>query len=175
VDEASKVTAGRGSKKVEAYHLFVPLLSSMDDFIILMLYYRKHAVETTEMLDFLKEIVEAVPDPSAGGTIDLESVDAESAKKKRGKGKRAGTSSEAGTKRRRKKKGVDGEVPGNMEGEVKSDQEPEPEADAAMDEDEDDDDRGPDHGGYSGGARYMAKGEAEDDQWKEDAPYLPRR
>jgi len=33
---------------------------------------RKHAVETIETLDFLKEIVEAVPDPSAGGTIDLE-------------------------------------------------------------------------------------------------------
>ncbi|EDR07963.1 uncharacterized protein LACBIDRAFT_149540, partial [Laccaria bicolor S238N-H82] len=44
VEEANKVTKNRGSKKVEAYHL-------------------KHAVETTEMLDFLKEIVESVPDP----------------------------------------------------------------------------------------------------------------
>ncbi|KAH9023491.1 histone-fold-containing protein, partial [Lactarius pseudohatsudake] len=44
VDEASRVTASRGSKKVEAYHL-------------------KHAIETTEMLDFLKELVEGVPDP----------------------------------------------------------------------------------------------------------------
>ncbi|KAI0262024.1 histone-fold-containing protein, partial [Gloeopeniophorella convolvens] len=44
VDEASRVTTARGSKKVEAYHL-------------------KHAIETTEMLDFLKELVEGVPDP----------------------------------------------------------------------------------------------------------------
>ncbi|KIY63622.1 histone-fold-containing protein, partial [Cylindrobasidium torrendii FP15055 ss-10] len=48
VDEAASVTQQRGSKKVEAYHL-------------------KHAIETTEMLDFLKELVEAVPDPSNGG------------------------------------------------------------------------------------------------------------
>ncbi|KAG2052370.1 histone-fold-containing protein, partial [Suillus hirtellus] len=44
VEEAAKVTIERGAKKVEAYHL-------------------KHAIETTEMLDFLKEIVESVPDP----------------------------------------------------------------------------------------------------------------
>ena len=36
---------------------------------------RKHAVETVEMLDFLKEIVEPVPDPSAGGTINLDAED----------------------------------------------------------------------------------------------------
>jgi len=53
VDEASRVTTSRGSKKVEAYHL-------------------KHAIETTEMLDFLKELVEGVPDPSAGGTVSLD-------------------------------------------------------------------------------------------------------
>ncbi|KAI8995237.1 histone-fold-containing protein, partial [Trametes punicea] len=66
VDEASKVTIERGSKRVEAYHL-------------------KHAVETVDMLDFLKEIVEAVPDPSAGGTIDVEAENAEQRAKKRGK------------------------------------------------------------------------------------------
>ncbi|KZT66894.1 hypothetical protein DAEQUDRAFT_639119, partial [Daedalea quercina L-15889] len=44
IEEASKVTVERGSKRVEAYHL-------------------KHAVETVDMLDFLKEIVEGVPDP----------------------------------------------------------------------------------------------------------------
>ncbi|KIO00671.1 hypothetical protein M404DRAFT_68079, partial [Pisolithus tinctorius Marx 270] len=44
VEEACNVTVHRGAKKVEAYHL-------------------KHAVETTEMFDFLKEIVESVPDP----------------------------------------------------------------------------------------------------------------
>ncbi|EAU83488.1 hypothetical protein CC1G_04744 [Coprinopsis cinerea okayama7 len=90
IEESHKVTAERGSKKVEAYHL-------------------KHAVETTEMLDFLKEIVEAVPDPSAGGTIDLEAENNE-AKKRRGKGKRATAAASAGeggtapTKKRRRKK-----------------------------------------------------------------------
>ena len=48
---------------------------------------RKHAVENTEMLDFLKELVQDVPDPSAGGTIDLD-ADGDN-KKKRGKGKRS--------------------------------------------------------------------------------------
>lgn len=55
---------------------------------------RKHAIETTEMLDFLKEIVQAVPDPSAGGTVDLDLVDAE-------------TSTSTGAKRSRKGKKVD--------------------------------------------------------------------
>ena len=64
VQESSKVTQNRGSKKVEAYHL-------------------KHAVDTTEILDFLKEIVQAVPDPSAGGTIDLEAEAAEKAQQKK--------------------------------------------------------------------------------------------
>ncbi|KAG5641444.1 hypothetical protein DXG03_005218 [Asterophora parasitica] len=89
IEEANKVTAERGSKKVEAYHL-------------------KHAVETVETLDFLKDLVEAVPDPSAGGTIDLELENAEAAaKKKRGKGKKAAASGdgEPPKKRARKKKG----------------------------------------------------------------------
>ena len=34
------------------------------------------------MLDFLKEIVESVPDPSAGGTIDLDIENAEVTKRK---------------------------------------------------------------------------------------------
>jgi len=72
VEEASKVTIERGSKKVEPYHL-------------------KHAIETTEMLDFLKEIVEAVPDPSAGGTVDLDGEGTEG-RRKRGKGKKSGWS-----------------------------------------------------------------------------------
>ncbi|RDX44644.1 histone-fold-containing protein, partial [Lentinus brumalis] len=66
VEEASNVTIDRGSKRVEAYHL-------------------KHAIETVDMLDFLKEIVQAVPDPSAGGTIDIDSENAEGRSKKRGK------------------------------------------------------------------------------------------
>ncbi|THV03907.1 histone-fold-containing protein [Dendrothele bispora CBS 962.96] len=84
VEGAGKVTADRGSKKVEAYHL-------------------KYAVETTEMFDFLKEIVESVPDPSAGGTIQLASANAE--KKKKPKGKKAANDGDgAAPKRRRKKK-----------------------------------------------------------------------
>ncbi|KAG1718339.1 hypothetical protein EDD22DRAFT_942532 [Suillus occidentalis] len=85
VEEATKVTAERGAKKVEAYHL-------------------KHAIETTEMLDFLKEIVESVPDPSAGGTIDLQAEAAENAKRKRSKAKKNGATTGEGPKRRRKKK-----------------------------------------------------------------------
>jgi hypothetical protein len=71
------------------------------------------------MLDFLKELVQDVPDPSAGGTIDLEAASAEN-KKKRGKGKRPVTAAVDPTtnptdpdapappkKRRRKKKDDD--------------------------------------------------------------------
>jgi len=85
IDESHKVTSSRGSKKVEAYHL-------------------KHAVETTEMLDFLKEIVQGTPDPSSGGTIDLDTENGE-VKKRRGKGKRAAAGEAKPQKRRRKKKG----------------------------------------------------------------------
>lgn len=84
VDESSKVTLERGSKKVEAYHL-------------------KHAVDTVDMLDFLKEIVESVPDPSAGGTIDLELESAEKEKKKRSKGKKAEGGAAPAPRKRRKK------------------------------------------------------------------------
>jgi len=102
IDESYKVTSSRGSKKVEAYHL-------------------KHAVETTEMLDFLKEIVQGTPDPSAGGTIDLDTENGE-VKKRRGKGKRAAAGEGKPPKRRRKKKGEtepaldeDEEAPGGDE------------------------------------------------------------
>ncbi|XP_006456665.1 hypothetical protein AGABI2DRAFT_228657 [Agaricus bisporus var. bisporus H97] len=104
IEESTKVTTDRGSKKVEAYHL-------------------KHAVDTTETLDFLKEIVEAVPDPSAGGTIDLEAENAEGKKKRKSKKPTAAAaaaaveSGEGGTttttaapkRRRRKKPPVEGE------------------------------------------------------------------
>jgi len=63
VEEANKVTEDRGSKRVEAYHL-------------------KHAIEHVDMLDFLKEIVESVPDPSQGGTIDIEAEKLEGKKRK---------------------------------------------------------------------------------------------
>ncbi|KIK80576.1 hypothetical protein PAXRUDRAFT_833448 [Paxillus rubicundulus Ve08.2h10] len=144
VEESSKVTVERGAKKVEAYHL-------------------KHAVDTTEMLDFLKEIVESVPDPSAGGTIDLEAEAAEGPKRKRGKAKKNGAPAPPGEpKRRRKRKGradADG-VGEEVAGGVKS----EAEADATMDED---DERG-------GGAESSNRDQ--DGAWRddEDAPYVPR-
>ncbi|KAG8988441.1 hypothetical protein FRB94_000697 [Tulasnella sp. JGI-2019a] len=48
VEEMSKVTLERGAKRVEVWHL-------------------KAAIERTEKLDFLKEIVEPIPDPYANG------------------------------------------------------------------------------------------------------------
>ncbi|KAJ7086487.1 histone-fold-containing protein [Mycena belliarum] len=144
VDEASKVTIERGSKKVEAYHL-------------------KHAVDTTEMLDFLKEIVQAVPDPSNGGKIDLEGENGE--KKKRGKGKRAaagnGTGEPGTVRKRKKKKGDADEEAGEGEGEVKSEPDPEDGDDANM-EDED-----PSYNGRKSAADM-------DSDW-EDKPFMPNR
>lgn len=74
----------------------------------------KHAVETIETFDFLREIVEAVPDPSAGGTIDLEAEASAEGKKKRRSKKVAvpGVAEGEGgavPKRRRKKKKADTE------------------------------------------------------------------
>ena len=46
---------------------------------------RKHAILNTPLLDFLKELVEAVPDPSNGGTVDEN--EAVPKKRTRGKGK----------------------------------------------------------------------------------------
>lgn len=51
VDEAHKVTVERSARRVEPYHL-------------------KQAIARTEILDFLKEIVENVPDPSSGAGDD---------------------------------------------------------------------------------------------------------
>jgi hypothetical protein len=62
---------------------------------------RKHAVDTVETLDFLRDIVANVPDPSAGGTIDIEAANAE---KKSRKGKAA--SGEGAPRKRRKKAAV---------------------------------------------------------------------
>ncbi|KIJ67196.1 hypothetical protein HYDPIDRAFT_127037 [Hydnomerulius pinastri MD-312] len=142
VDEASKVTVERGAKKVEAYHL-------------------KHAVDTTEMLDFLKEIVESVPDPSAGGTIDLEADAAEGSKRKRGKAKKNGAPTAPGEPKRRRKKKVnaDAEAAGDEAG-GKS----EAEADAVMDEDDERD-------GYAESSNRDQDGDWRDD---EDTPYVPR-
>ncbi|KAK7036721.1 hypothetical protein VNI00_011386 [Paramarasmius palmivorus] len=145
VEEASKVTTERGSKKVEAYHL-------------------KHAVETTEMFDFLKEIVEGVPDPSAGGTIDLEAEAAEKKEKKRSKGKKAAAVNPDGTpaapKRRRKKKDEEA-APKAKAKQPAVDEGGRSEHDNdTMEEDEDEYDR-----------RRNGMDEDED----EDQPYMPRR
>ncbi|KIK39103.1 hypothetical protein CY34DRAFT_808632 [Suillus luteus UH-Slu-Lm8-n1] len=141
VEEATKVTAERGAKKVEAYHL-------------------KHAIETTEMLDFLKEIVESVPDPSAGGTIDLQAEAAENAKRKRSKAKKNGAATGEGPKRRRKKKeDVDTEgVTEETMAEAKSE-----EGDPRM---EDDDDV---YEESSSRPRHRR-----DDDGEDDMPYVPR-
>jgi len=48
VEEMSKVSLERGTKRVEVWHM-------------------KAAIERTEMLDFLKEIVEPIQDPYADG------------------------------------------------------------------------------------------------------------
>ena len=78
VDEASRVSKERGAKRLEPYHLYVVLVhcflcrhTQFTSFPILC-NERKHAIERTDMLDFLKEIVAGVADPSQGGTIDLE-------------------------------------------------------------------------------------------------------
>lgn len=46
---------------------------------------RKHAILHTPLLDFLKDLVEAVPDPSNGGTVDEAEPPAK--RRTRGKGK----------------------------------------------------------------------------------------
>jgi len=97
IEEANKVTAERGSKKVEAYHL-------------------KHAVENVDMFDFLKEIVEGVADPSAGGTIDLNAEPPEKEKKRRGKGKRAEGGGPSAPRKRRRKAGAGKEEEEEEEG-----------------------------------------------------------
>ncbi|KAL0948204.1 hypothetical protein HGRIS_010811 [Hohenbuehelia grisea] len=138
IESASKVTVERGAKKVEAYHL-------------------KHAVETTDQLDFLKELVENVPDPSNGGTIDLEQGGDGEGKRRRGKGKKV--EGEATTKKRRKKKGAaeEAEPEDAPNGGGMSDGEG---GDARMDETNGD----PGRGG----------GSDDDDEWDDNEPYIPR-
>ncbi|KAI9058942.1 histone-fold-containing protein [Trametes sanguinea] len=117
VKEASNVTVERGSKRVEAYHL-------------------KHAIDTVDMLDFLKEIVEAVPDPSAGGTIDIEAEAAERKKRGKGKDKKGSGDANGGEKpapKRRRRKAADKE---KEEDEKEEEQEMEVEEGREEDEDE---------------------------------------
>jgi len=81
---------------------------------------RKHAIETTEMLDFLKELVEGIPDPSAGGTIPFDVPGAnDSTLSSRRKGKKVAVvddgdedgAATAPTKKRRRKKKVEPREP----------------------------------------------------------------
>ncbi|KAG8945335.1 hypothetical protein FRC04_000870 [Tulasnella sp. 424] len=65
VDEMSKVTIERGCKRVEVWHL-------------------KAAIERTEMLDFLKEIVDPIQDPYPNGADEGAAGVGPDGKKKRG-------------------------------------------------------------------------------------------
>ncbi|OJT05863.1 DNA polymerase epsilon subunit C [Trametes pubescens] len=136
VEEASNVTVDRGSKRVEAYHL-------------------KHAIDTVDMLDFLKEIVETVPDPSAGGTIDIEAENAERGKKRgKGKDKKAAADANGGEKpapKRRRKKAADKE---------KEEEEKEEEREMEVDEGREDDE---DEGALGGG---RSRRDDDDDEWE---------
>ena len=161
MEEASKVTLERGAKKVEAYHLYVALVLFAFPPSRGRVSSRKHAIETTEMLDFLKEIVESVPDPSAGGTIDLEAEAAENSKRKRNKAKRNGTAPAAGEQKKRRKRKVDVDADGAGE-EAPAGAKSEPEGDTAMDEDDDRD----------GCAESSHRDQ--DADWREDSPYVPR-
>lgn len=127
-------------------------------------------METTETLDFLKELVQAIPDPSAGGTIDFEAENAES-KKKRGKGRRAPADPNA-PKRRRKKKGE--EEPGD-DAPVSGAKKEEPDEDVEMQDDQDeydddDDDARPATRGPSSSYRPRSPSDGEE----EDKPFIPR-
>lgn len=99
------------------------------------------------MLDFLRDIVAAVPDPSAGGTINIEtagasSADADPSKKKRrprkkkdGEGEGEGDADQAPQKRRRKKKEdtTTTHTDGEMEGEPEEEMVKSEDGDVAMD------------------------------------------
>ena len=64
VQEASNITIQRGAKRLESYHL-------------------KHAIETIDTFDFLREIVAPVPDPTNGGQIPEDGSDDGVAPRKR--------------------------------------------------------------------------------------------
>lgn len=111
----------------------------------------KHAIDTVDMLDFLKEIVEAVPDPSAGGTIDVEAENAEARSRKRGKGKEKKGAGDANggdkpaPRRRRKKAGA------------KDKEEEDGEEEREMDVEEDEEE---------GGNARRSRRDEDDDDWE---------
>ncbi|KAJ3762433.1 histone-fold-containing protein [Lentinula raphanica] len=143
VEKAGEVTLERGSRKVEAYHL-------------------KHAVETIDTFDFLREIVESVPDPSAGGMIDLDALNAENAaKKKRSKGKKAAAANGedgAPAPKKRKKKAKTEPV---AEETVMVDA-----GDAEPNEEEESEEKAP---------QMTDEDEDEEEQWRNEKPYYPSR
>ncbi|KAH9840805.1 histone-fold-containing protein [Rhodofomes roseus] len=146
IEEASNVTTERGAKRVEAYHL-------------------KHAVETVDVLDFLKEIVEAVPDPSAGGTIDLDADTNESGRKRRGgKGKRAAVAEgeEPAAPRRRRKKGEAKEEGEGGQGKRRAKKKEKVEKEKEKGEDLDMEDEE----GTGGEAGPVRRDEYDDDDWE---------
>lgn len=82
IGQASKVCEQRGIHRVEAYHLFVPRWSNLPPLLTYVIS-RKYAVEHTEVLDFLKELVVGIPDPTNGGQINEADLKAEKPKRKR--------------------------------------------------------------------------------------------
>ncbi len=168
VEEASKVTTDRGSKKLEAYHLYVSSCYTTYIYPTQRAYnhpHRKHAIETVDVLDFLKEIVEAVPDPSAGGTIDLaaEAAEKAAAKKRAGRRKPAAEGEEgsapAPRRRRKKEDGEGAQSKPRSRGRAKAVQ---PEEDDMY---EDDDEPEPEEEvtGYAAGSRAQ---DDRDDDWE---------
>lgn len=135
------------------------------------------------MLDFLKEIVEAVPDPSAGGTIDLDGTDgAGDGKKKRGRAKKSaalvnddGDAANGGEpcppKKRRKKKEIgeqllDGEKPPRKRKPKQQDVDmAEPEHSETAPDDED----SPPYN-----APKYRHDEDDEDDYEDDKPYMPQ-
>lgn len=115
VTSASSQASKQGAKKISAYHL-------------------KRAVHETATLDFLKDIVEGVPDPlgTAAATVGAGGVSATlppSERAHQGAGTSAGAASGAVTKRPARAGGAMGVVGGGVKSEVGDDDEEEEEAD----------------------------------------------
>lgn len=109
-----------------------------------------------------------MPDPSAGGTIDLGNENTEGTKKKRGKGKRGGASGVPPAKRRRKKQGeIEAEAEASGDGEIRS--ETEHGGDVVMQKER----TRPERNGGTGHRPHSPGSEEED--WSEDKPFMPRR
>lgn len=102
-DHRQECKEGRGLSSVRFPPASIPMFVAKLTDVGPRYVYRKHAVEQTEMLDFLREIVQSVPDPSAGGTIDLDGDDGDGRRRR-------------GPARKRKRKGVDNDMDEDGEG-----------------------------------------------------------